>query len=481
MKRWLTLCLAVASMTGGALAEDLASPEQVIARMKNAATFYHTHLSTHGGYASSWTLDPIVGQTEHSESTTVISIQPPGTTTVGLSLVRAYQATGETFFLKAARDAAGALIACQLASGGWSSDFDFAPEKAGRYFLRTEAIKGGAEAGKRRNRSTLDDNKTQSALLFLLELAHLPEMKGDEALSSALQYGLDSLLAAQESDGSWPQQFEGAADPDAPVLPAKLPEGYPKSWPKESYIGYATLNDGNLHRVMMLLLRANELTGEGRYLASARRLGDFLLRVQLPVPQRAWAQQYNEEREPAWARKFEPPSVSSIESFGAVETLFELWLATGADRYRSTLGEAIDWLEASQRPDGKWARFYELHTNRPLFCEAQTYQLTYDDSNLPTHYGFLIDSGFGRRIERMREALATPREELLEDRALPDSAEGWERRARSLRGKVRAALEAQHPDGYWRNGDLVDARLLSRHLEAMATYVEASRRAKEGR
>ena len=47
----------------------------------------------------------VVGEVEHAESATVISIQPPGTTTMGLSMLRAYQATGDETCMKAARDA----------------------------------------------------------------------------------------------------------------------------------------------------------------------------------------------------------------------------------------------------------------------------------------------------------------------------------------------------------------------------------------
>jgi hypothetical protein len=227
---------------------------------------------------------------------------------------------------------------------------------------------------------------------------------------------------------------------------------------------------------MELLLRASELTGEDRHLDSAKRLGDFLLRAQLPAPQRGWAQQYDENMHPAWARKFEPPSLCSNESYGAIEALFALWLATGEDRYRETLPAALDWLESSRLDNGGWARFYEMRTNRPLYCEAETYRVTYDDSNLPTHYGFQIDEGFGRKLERMREQIDRPREESLRRIRPPDSPENWRKAARSLEGKVRDALRTQHSDGYWMRDDRVDAREFVRRMTVVADYVEAVRR-----
>ena len=57
---------------------------------------------------------------------------------------------------------------------------------------------------------------------------------------------------------------------------------------------------------------------------------------------------------------------------------------------------------ASLLPDGQIARFYELQTNRPLYLTRDSYQLTYDDKNLPTHYGFKARP----RIERIERQLA---------------------------------------------------------------------------
>ena len=55
---------------------------------------------------------------------------------------------------------------------------------------------------------------------------------------------------------------------------------------------------------------------------------------------------------------------------------------------------AIAWLKRSTLGDGKVARYYELETNRPLYMERQgkDYSLTYDDTNLPDHYGWKNDS-----------------------------------------------------------------------------------------
>lgn len=459
--------------------EDLPEESQVVAAMTKAARFFHEKLSVQGGYASQWPKDLSEGRTEHGASPTIISIQPPGTTTVGRSLLRAYRATGESLFLEMAKEAANSLVLSQLASGGWPSDFDFDPEKQKRYHLRSDLLKGETDPGKKRDYSTLDDNKTQSAMLFLTELVNTPGVEVGDTVTSALDFALEKLISVQAPIGAWPQQFSSATDlSDAPVIPVSMPDSYPRKHPKENYVHFYTLNDNNLENVVKLLIRTHQLTGDVAALDSAKRCGSFLLLAQHTGTQRGWSQQYNLEMVPVWARKFEPPSLSSAESLGAIETLFELWVATGETRFIETLPDALEWLEKSQLPDGHWARFYELKTNRPLYCEADTYQLTYDDSNTPTHYAFKISPGLKDKIDRLRKELARPRESIIESRTRPYAPAEWSRRAKSSRGKVKAAMTDQSKEGYWLSKNTIDANLFSKHINAMADYVEALRKSK---
>jgi len=462
-----------------AAADPAPDPAEVVAAMKKATAYYSDTLAVHGGYASSWKRDGkrdgFVGETEHSRSRTVISIQPPGTTTVGLALVKAYAATGDRQFLEAAAAAAGALVECQLASGGWHSDFDFAEDQAKRFWLHRQVLSGDTVQGKRRNASTLDDDKTQSALLFLTELAHVPESSGDKPLQEAVRFGLDSLVAAQFPNGGWPQQYNGPADPKASVKPASYPDTWPRTWPDVNYHGFYTLNDGNLDRVAAVMLRAHELTKNAAYLASAKKLGDFLILAQMPDPQRAWAQQYDGDMHPVWARKFEPPSVTGGESIGAMETLHNLYVVTGDAKYLAPLADALAWYERSALPDGSYARFYELKTNKPLYFVKDTYELTYDDANLPTHYGFKLDH-VARHLASLRQRLQEPREKLLADRAEPTTEKSWTSRAKGAIGKVWDALKTRNADGVWVKGDRIDAGEFTKHVTVMARYVEAARK-----
>jgi hypothetical protein len=458
-------------------ADPLPDPQAVLAAMKKATGFYHDKLAVRGGYASGWKADFSAGITEHKESPTVISIQPPGTTTMGRVWVNAFRATGDLQFLHAARDAARALIECQLASGGWDSDFDFAPDQVKKYHLRIQVLAGDTETGKRRNRSTLDDNKTQSALLFLLELAHLPESRDDRELQEALRYGLDALLSAQFPNGGWPQQFSGPADPATPVKKASYPDEWPRTFPAVKYDGFYTLNDGNMEELVKLLLRAHELSGEARYLEAAKKAGEFFLLAQMPEPQPGWAQQYNFDMQPVWARKFEPPSVSGGETIGVLRALIDLWVVTGEERFLQPAPAALKWMESSALPDGRHARFYELQTNKPLYFVKDSYELTYNDGNLPTHYSFKIEQA--KSIAAVRDRLATPREKLLRDRQGPSSPKSWASRARGDAGKAQRAVASLRPEGYWSDGGDLDARDFVEYMRAMASYLDAVRQAGE--
>lgn len=467
--------LFVLLLASSAIAADLPDPVAMTAAMKKAVTYATQHLARNGGYASSYDKDCKIGEVEHGESPTIISIQPPGTTTMGLAMLRAWRATGDELFLRAARDAAGALIQSQLASGGWDSDFDFAPDKVKRYHLRSQWDAGDRDTGKRRNSTTLDDNKTQSALMLLLEVANEPAFKRDTALQQSKKAAFDALLAAQASNGAWPQQFSGPADPSAPVVKASYPESWSRTFPAAKYTSYFTLNDGNLSEIAKVLTRAHELEKDPRYLVALKKLGDFLLLAQMPEPQPVWAMQYDHDMHPAWARKFEPPSVTAYESLEAMETLHDLYVLTGDEKYLAPMQAALAWFERSKLPDGTHARFYELRTNKPLFFVKDTYELTYDDGNLPTHYSFKDERQ--EEVDRFKRRLAEPREQLQQQLAGPQTPKEWAKRARGAADKARRAAESLDSEGRWLKNDRIDGSDFARNLNALSYYVEAAKKA----
>lgn len=469
-------CLAagllwVAGMQAQGAPKAQPTQTEVLEALKRALALCQ-ELAVQGGYASAWSNDLKVGKTEHSDSATVVSIQPPGTTTLGPALLAAYQATGDRAFWEAAAAAARCLARCQLHSGGWPSDFDFEAKKAAKFWLHQSAMKGDASGGKRQNWSTLDDDKTQSALRFLLEISLMKEAADDAEIQEAWRFGLQSLLAAQMPSGAWPQQYDGpAAAVDAKVagLRARYPAQWSRVWPHEDYKRYATLNDGNLQKVGELLLAVHARHGDAKALASAKRLGDFLCRAQMPEPQPVWAQQYNADMEPVWARKFEPPAVTAGESLGVMRFLLDLNAVTGDAALIAGIPAALKWYERSRLPDGSYARFYELQTNRALFM-TKAYELTDKDDDLPTHYGFKL-TGLEANLQKLQQALSLPAAQRLPAYLKTDLPKAGE--VKSVVGKVRDALRSQQADGRWQKGRELDAKELSKNITLLAHYLMA--------
>ena len=183
------------------------------------------------------------------------------------------------------------------------------------------------------------------------------------------------------------------------------------------------------------MLEAARIYNEPRYLASAEKGGEFILLAQMPEPQPGWAQQYDRDMHPAWARQFEPPSITGGESQSVMRALLLLYRETGNRKYLEPMPRALAYYKRSMLPDvGNpsearrracpastpcVARFYELKTNRPLYITKGTrvtavgqgvtnvdgYELSYSDASVITHYAVLTSgAGFGA-IEREFNAI----------------------------------------------------------------------------
>jgi hypothetical protein len=169
------------------------------------------------------------------------------------------------------------------------------------------------------------------------------------------------------------------------------------------------INDELVPDMIKTMLAAYDTYGEDRYLASAEKAGDFLLLAQMPDPQPAWAQQYDRNMYPVWDRKFEPPAITGRESQTVLEGLLLLYHRTANRKYLDPVPRAISYLKKSRLADGRLARFYELKTNRPLYFKrtGKRYDLTYSSADLPTHYGFIVNSRLDSIEAEYRHLLKT--------------------------------------------------------------------------
>lgn len=467
------LCFLAPLATSNACRADLR--DDALAAARKAATFYWKQVSTEGGYLWGYSADLTLREGEGRAKRTTVWVQPPGTPAVGEAYVRLYEATGEKLFREAARAAADALRRGQLRSGGWNAGIEFDPADRRRHAYRIDP-----PGRRKRNHSSLDDDKTQSSLRFLMQLDRALEFK-DEPVHEMTLFALDGLLGAQYPNGAFPQVWDEPHDPSKfPVRRAGYPESWPRDYPGHRQYWYRyTLNDNLVPDLLETLYLAEDVYGEKRYREAARRAGDFLILAQMPAPQPAWAQQYDFDMHPIWARKFEPPAVTGGESHGAMRALMHVYRRTGDRKYLEPIPRALAYLKKSRLSDGRLARFYELKTNRPLYF-TRDYRLTYDDSDMPTHYGFKVSSGLDR-IEREYNALVkTPKEELKSAREKPA------RVSRGLEQRVREAVSALDDRGAWvtdgglrfhreHTGPVIDMRVAVRNLNLLAEYLAATR------
>ncbi len=402
-EQFMRIVLAAWLLVGSSSLLCAAEPthSQAVSAIKRAVEFAQNKLAAGGG-AYLWQYASDLSEQEGEQKATATQgwTQPPGTPSVGEAFLEAYLVTGEPFLLEAARKTGHALAAAQLESGGWDYRIEFSPEAREAWRFRDEVERGAKISSKAKNVSTLDDDTTQSALRFLMKL-DVTLKQDDQRIHSTVEYALQSLLKAQYPNGAWPQRYSEFPDSkDFPVLKASYPDTWPREYPKADYRSYYTFNDDTLADMIDTMLLAGELYGESRYTAAAGKAGEFILLAQMPEPQPIWAQQYNAKMHPAWARKFEPASVTGGESQGVIRILLHLFRRTGDKTFLEPIPRALNFLEEHELPGepGRLSRFYELKTSRPLYFTKDTYILTYDDSNLPTHYGFKIDS----RVKRLR-------------------------------------------------------------------------------
>ena len=445
------------------------TPSQARTALLKGAQYLRS-ISAEGGYLWRYSLDLKLVAGEGRATRTMQWLQPPGSPSVGMAMLEAYQRTGEKALLDHALAAGAALAAAQLPSGGWNYNFDFSdPTRS-----------------KRRNISTFDDNTSQSCLRFLLALGEVAtgNTARERAIRHARDLGLRKLLEAQYPNGAWPQRYDGVpkAAKDFPVLKARYPKTWSRTYPKANYINHYTFNDNSHRDYVLLALEAHRVTGDLKYLQAARRSGDFILLAQMPEPQPAWAQQYNARMEPAWARKFEPPSITGGESVGACRTLIELYLVTGDAKYLRAVETAVKWYRRSAIAPGKWARFYELQSNRPLYF-TKDYRLTYRDNDLPTHYSFQSSYGVESMIryyEAVKKAGRTTW--LASQKTKPLSAAQRTARAKNMEKKVRDVIAAQDKNGRWITrgkletrgmtfGDRIETREFIQNLGVLAEYL----------
>ncbi len=266
-----------------------------------------------------------------------------------------------------ARTIAGSIVQYQTPEGGWPKNTDMtAPPSA--EFLAGDKFDHRAP--------TIDNDATTTQLYYLAQIITATK---DEALRTAFLRGFDYLLAAQYPNGGWPQYF--------PVI--------------KGYYTHITYNDNAMVNALTVLRDAARGMGPYAFVDEARRAKAAaavekglacILHTQVKQAGKltVWCAQHDETTfAPAWARNFEPPSLSGSESVGIVK--FLMGVEHPSPEIIAAIEGAVAWFQTvpihglrvdfSPSADGRrdrhavadpaapalWARFYELGTNKPIF------------------------------------------------------------------------------------------------------------------
>ena len=384
--------------------------------------------------------------------------------------------------MEAARAAANALASTQLNSGGWDARIEFSVPERKRFAYRVD----GKPRKSARNNTSLDDDKTQSCIRFLIRYDRATKFK-DKVIHNVAISALESLLSAQFPNGGWPHVYRSPAT----RLPVKR-ASYSKDGKYQrvkNYWDFYTLNDGLMSDVVAALFLAEDVyrvagikTKQGdlanRCRIAAERAGDFLALAQMPDPQPGWAQQYDFEMRPTWARRFEPPAITGGESQGVMMTLLDIYEQTGKQRYLEPIPKALEYYRKSQLPDGRLARFYELRTNKPLFFTLD-YKLTHSDADVPTHYSFKVASRLDQIENRYKELKSRPwRAPRAPSLAKRPSVETVRRVIRTM--DSRGAWVEDGRLRYWGKGDstrqIIETRTFARNVRTLARFLARDKR-----
>ncbi|QHV99887.1 pectate lyase [Spirosoma endbachense] len=267
------------------------------------------------------------------------------------------------------------MLYYQRSNGGW-------PQPGGDAInynrILTSTQKQQLIAEKNNLDATIDDKSTTHEINYLV--ASFKQTQNDDYRKAA-ERGIIYLLTAQKKNGGWAQFY-----PDS-----------------SSYRKQITYNDNAMVDVLWVMKSITDGTNsfdvvDKQLVPKAQKAVDrgvdCILKTQYSQKGilTAWCAQHDRiTLQPTGARTFELPSLSGNESVGILEFLMSI--DNPSDRIRKSVRAATAWLESVRLPDiatkiiidpsqpkGKdvvvvqepgstrWARFYDLDTNKPFFC-----------------------------------------------------------------------------------------------------------------
>jgi PelA/Pel-15E family pectate lyase len=269
------------------------------------------------------------------------------------------------------------MLLFQRSNGGWSKHFN---EKAFDY-TTTFSVEEKIEIAdqKKNNDATIDNKATNKEIRYL---AGAYKKTNNPAYLAAAESGIRYLLKAQYDNGGWPQYF-----PDKRYYRAEI-----------TFNDNAMINTMNVLQDVALGKNNMDVVNKDLIAPSVKAISkgiDCILKTQIKANGKltAWCQQYDQNTlQPAKARAYELPSISGAESDDIVEFLMSQ--PNPSQEIKDAVNAAVQWFQdvkitgykfesvaAPGTPKGTdrqlvpdstsviWARYYEIETNKPFFCD----------------------------------------------------------------------------------------------------------------
>lgn len=408
------------------------SPRKKITEAAHKGLNAIEHFQRNGGWAMAWTQDKSATFGEWLlREDDIITVQPPATPGIGSVFLKAFKVLNDSVYLQKAVAAGDALRSGQLDNGGFTHEFYPDKKKQDSTWFQHYGPNGeawfppnveGSDIFLRSQAGTFDDATTQFSIQFFLRLW---QTTGMERFKKAAEKGAAFMLDAQYSNGGWPQEY--------PL--------------QDDYTRFITLNDNAMMDVMRTLFMCSKVMSDSNYFYAALRGANCLLKLQGGSKQEGWAQQYTREGKPASARPWEPAALSGSESVEVIKLLKMIYLLTGNRKYLEAGQRAIDWLKDSRLENGKWARFYEIGTNKPVYGGPND-KITYNlDVALHLHPGYSWTGNYLKPslIEEYNKLLNAPvdKRKMIEKKMAPQES------LEDTREEALAAASSLNEQGFW--------------------------------
>lgn len=273
------------------------------------------------------------------------------------------------------------ILLYQRDNGGWPKNYDMSAILTPEQVEKLKQTKGILH-------TTFDNSTTYTQIDYLAKVYTITHI---EKYKEGCIKGIDFILAAQFDNGGWPQYY--------PL--------------ENKYSRHITFNDGAYMGIMHTLKKIIDKDPSYAFISDELRAKvneaynkglECILNTQIVDQGKltAWCQQYDEVTlKPAWARAFEPPSICNGESVPVVLMLMNI--DHPGQRVIDAVQGAVKWFEKSEilntrvktikAPPLKskwrtsttdrvvvndpsappiWTRYYELKTEKPLFCDRNS-------------------------------------------------------------------------------------------------------------